>query len=361
MVIMALDHAGSVFDRNHLVTDSSLLYEPGTPLPLAEFLTRWLTHLCAPTFLFLAGTSLSLSVHKQRERGVSSWVVDRHILARGFLIVILELTWVSLSWRIYGAGFHFTVQVLYAIGFSMILMVPLRRLNATALVAVAVGLILAREGIAGVWAEDGWNSPIAAALFFRLGAYGSSGVLVLYPVVPWLAMMILGWAFGRHLISCEASGRTPVRALLIAGALGISAFVVVRGANAYGNMGLLREDGSFVQWLHVSKYPPSLTFTAATLGVMALLLAGLFSGHRRWGGRVTRWNPLILFGQTALFFYLLHIPILASAGKALGLVHGSDLGGAYLVTGVLLVVLTPLCLLYRRAKARHPRGWTRYI
>jgi hypothetical protein len=135
-------------------------------------------------------------------------------------------------------------------------------------------------------------------------------------------------------------------------------FAVVRGVNGFGNMQLLRDDGSFVQWLHVSKYPPSATYVGLELGIAALILAALV----RLDARTPKvLEPLRLLGQTALFYYLLHIHALKLAAWVTGL-HG-ELGikSAYLGALGVLIALFPVCAWYRRYKAAHPNGWARWI
>ena len=126
-------------------------------------------------------------------------------------------------------------------------------------------------------------------------------------------------------------------------------------------MRLLRLDPSWIQWLHVSKYPPGITFIALELGLMSLVLAGLFRVQDNRCGRVKRGNPILVFGQTALFFYVVHIFILEVAGRILGMYQQCGLLESTVATAILLVVMYPLCLLYRSYKANHPNNWTRYV
>jgi uncharacterized membrane protein len=126
-------------------------------------------------------------------------------------------------------------------------------------------------------------------------------------------------------------------------------------------MRLLREDGTLVQWLHVSKYPPSLTFVALELGIMALVLAGLALLARSAHNATRTSNPLIVFGQTPMFFYLLHIPLLALLARALRIEHSLGLGSAYGFAALAALLLFPLCIWYRRYKAAHPTGLARYF
>jgi len=145
------------------------------------------------------------------------------------------------------------------------------------------------------------------------------------------------------------------------GLMGLGIFALVRGLNAYGNMRLLRDDLSFLQWLHVSKYPPSLSFIALELGIMAIILAGLFRLQLARHGRVRLNNPVLVFGQTAFFFYITHIVVLEVAARSLGLHKTEGLVVAVIACLLSLVVLYPLCRWYRGVKAARPESWLRYF
>ena len=174
--------------------------------------------------------------------------------------------------------------------------------------------------------------------------------------------MLLGWGFGHALRRRPPADRLRPREFASWGIALIAIFLAVRGANSYGNMKLLREDGSLVQWLHVSKYPPSLTFVALELGIMALLLA-LLAMRARAAHKAAHLSntPLIVFGQTPMFFYLLHIPLLALLARALRIEHSLGLGSAYGFAALAALLLFPLCIWYRRYKAAHPTGLARYF
>lgn len=129
MVLMTVDHASEMFNSRRHVSDVAYLYKPGTPLPLVQFLVRWITHLCAPTFVFLAGGSLALSTRKRLKAGESEASIDRSIVIRGLLIAAVDPLW--MSWA-FTPGM-ILLQVLFAIGASFVCMVPLRRLGNGAL------------------------------------------------------------------------------------------------------------------------------------------------------------------------------------------------------------------------------------
>src|ERR1044072_906884 len=173
MVLMVIDHASMAFDGQHVAEDSALYADAATmALPAGEFFTRWITHLCAPTFVLLAGTSLALSVERRAAKGATAWEIDKSILTRGALIALLDLTVISL-----GSG-RWTLQVLLAIGLSMMLMAPLRRLRTWTLLALALGWMAFGEILTGwLWHPPGASSVPAA---LTVVTYGSEAMIIKY-------------------------------------------------------------------------------------------------------------------------------------------------------------------------------------
>jgi len=350
MVLMTLDHASGEFNAGRLFTDSVVMDRP--TLPVADFFTRWVTHLCAPTFVFLAGTGLALSVQRRMQAGERPGSIDRHIILRGLLITAFEL-WMSL---VFGNDHTFLVlQVLFALGMGMVCMAALRRLSTRWLLAFALLGWLASEPLAYLASLVQGPLSIPVTLLFLLGKL-SSWAVVGYPLFPWLCTMVLGFCFGRWLLAQSAEGRAERawRLLLRCGLGLLILYLVVRGANGFGNMGLFRHDGSLVQWLHVSKYPPSLAFWGLELGLAALLLALAFAARLAWA-------PLVLLGQTALFYYLLHAHLLKVASLLLGMHKQAGLLASYLAALGAVLVLLPLCSWYRGYKRARPNGWPQYI
>jgi uncharacterized membrane protein len=354
MVLMAIDHASGAFNGGRVFSDSARFYKPGTVLPLAQFLTRWITHLCAPTFVFLAGAAAALSVERRLRAGESARSVDRYLLQRGLLIALLDPLW--MSWGFTG-GSNVFLQVLYAIGTSLAAMTLMRRLPQAWLLGLALCWMFAGEAVTGALLQAfGGDPPLPLGLLVTGGRFGK--LIVAYPTLPWLAIMMLGWAFGRWLVFGRAE--RPERVLALSGAAALSLFALVRGFNRYGNMLLARDDGSLVQWLHVSKYPPSLSYDALELGLMALALALLWKlGHARAVAPLLSF--LLVLGQSALFFYLLHVHLLEGTALALGWREKFGVGSAYLGGIAIVFVLFPACLFYRGYKRAHPNGWTRYL
>lgn len=354
MILMIIDHASMAFDAHHLDNDSAMYADAGTmALPAAEFFTRWMTHLCAPTFVFLMGTSLALSVERRVAKGVNAWEIDKSMLTRGLIIALLDLTVISL-----GSG-RWNFGVLFAIGVSMICMAPLRRLHTWALLSLAIGWIFLGEIVTGwFWITPG-SSSVPAAL--TVATYATDTLVIKYPVIPWLAISVLGWVFGRHLIRF-AAGHSKVsgrNVLWACGTASLIIFAVVRGMRGYGDMFLHRADSSWQQWLHVSKYPPSLTYYALELGILFLCLALLRTLELRIGVREN--GVFYVFGQTAMFFYIAHRLAFEIPATYFGLRDVDGLAATYSVSAVMLVLLYPACLWYRKVKAAHPHSILKYL
>ncbi len=354
MVLMILDHASMAYDGSHIAEDSALYANAGTmALPGGEFFTRWITHLCAPTFVFLAGTALALSVERRVAKGANAWEIDKGMLIRGFIIAMLDPTVLSLG------TYRWNFSVLLAIGVSMMCMAGLRRLPSIVLMTLALGWMVLGELITGwVWQPPGSASPLAA---FTVATYGSDAMIIKYPVLPWLAMMILGWVVGRKMVQFAAgtSKLAPKTILWVSGVAGVLVFAFVRANQGYGDMFLHRADSSWQQWLHVSKYPPSLSYCGLELGLLCLCLAGLMRIEPIIGVREN--GVFLVFGQTAMFFYLAHRLILDVPATYLGLRGVGNLATTYIVGGLVLVLLYPLCRWYRTLKSTHPQSVLKYF
>jgi uncharacterized membrane protein len=353
MVLMAIDHSSDAFNAGRLFTDAAFMWQPGAPLPATQFLTRWITHLCAPTFLFLAGTSLAFTVSRQVSNGDRPSAIDRYIFVRGTVIAAFEL-WISLT--VMGHG-RIIFQVLYGIGSAYVLMVPLRRLPDRAAPIVALLLMAASELLVELAIRAGVASSLPVSLLLTGGQHGR--LIIAYPTIPWLAMLLLGWSWGRRLVIAPSARTTAGRDLARAGVAALILFAVLRGVDGYGNMRLFRDSLAPLQWLHVSKYPPSITYDALELGIMAMLLAALFHLAAR---RPARPNSLFMvLGQTPMFFYLLHFALLVQSAKLLGVQSKLGLGAAYLGAVTVVAILYPACRWYRGYKAQHRTGWPRFV
>lgn len=367
MILMALDHASIAWNGGRLAADSAYLLDPetggpvwipGSPLDTFQFYTRWVTHLCAPTFLFLSGTSLAMSFEKRRDQGMRPVDFDRHLLIRAAVIFGCE-GFLSLT---SGVATPF-LNVLFAIGASMMAMVLLRRLPTTFLVLLALAWLIGSEWVLTQFFPIATDRSVLELIFFTPGSKGS--LLVFYPMTHWLAMMLLGWAFGRSLLSRPQSKKgqeDTEKLLLLSGLTALLLWAFLRSKNGYGNLGLLRDDTTVVQWLHMSKYPPALVFSLMELGLMALLLLLFMRFERNMKGAASRNNPLRVFGQTPLFFYMAHIMMLGGAAVAwTGGIGLRGLSETYIAAGLTIAVLYPICIGYRSLKIKYPQSFLQYL
>ncbi|HEY2743551.1 MAG TPA: heparan-alpha-glucosaminide N-acetyltransferase domain-containing protein [Polyangia bacterium] len=352
MVLMTIDHAGAAYDAHHLHGDAAWGWVPGSALPAGEFLTRWITHICAPAFVLLAGASLALSMEKRRgQPGQTAFIVKR-----GLFIAALDPIWMSLGF----AGYHILVfQVLYAIGMSLVCMAFLRRLSSTALLGAAVAIQVFGELSARVHFTAQPLRVIWCFLF--VGGPPFRPAIVAYPLVPWLSIMMAGWVLGRWILATKTLDRAArAQKLATLGIALLAVFAIVRGVDGYGNWNLYRDSLAPLQWLHVAKYPPSLSYTTLELGLTFLLLA-LFVMLDDDRPRPLL-GPLALFGSTAFFFYVLHVHLLQLVQVVFKLDRNQyGLTKTYVAAAAVIVLLYPLCARYRRYKAAHPDGWTRYL
>ena len=352
MVLMALDHASYAFNAGRFARDSAAWWTPGTEIPTVQFLMRGLTHFGAPTFVFLAGLVLALSIAKRRAMGESERAIDGFLLKRGLFILLLDPLWMS-----FGYGTRFLFQVMYAIGTSFCCMIGLRRLDYRFLLIIGLATILLDEVLVGLalWAGGGRPGFFGALLI--TGGSIINKAFVLYPLLPWLAFMVLGWACGRYMLLKKSA--CPIGFFIKVGLGSLIVFVVVRGINGYGNMALLRDNLSFVQWLHVSKYPPSISFSALGMGIMFLLLALFGAWYQRRPGSPA--NPLLVFGRTPLFFYVIHVHLLAVAAHLLGMYKTGGLKETLAATILVLMILYPLCRWFGSIKKSHSGSFLRYF
>jgi uncharacterized membrane protein len=341
MVLMTLDHASSAFNAGRIMSDSAAAAPAGLVLDPLQFLTRWVTHLCAPTFVMLAGASLALSATRRLRDGVPSSAVDRDILIRGALLIAIDVVWMSWVWKL---GTPVQLGVLYAIGASMIGMIALRRLPALVVGGLGVAVMVGGEALTAMLDP----SRILTAATLSGGQFGP--LLFFYPFLPWTGFMMIGWALGVRLAGPGMRARDWLALAVIAAVT----FVVVRGLDGYGNAHLQRGGSSWIDWLHVSKYPPSLAYAALELAIAFGLLAAAW----RWA---TPWRPLVVLGQTALFFYVLHVHLLKIAAFAVGLYKSAGLGATMVAWLVMVAALYPLSRWYLAVKRRHPASALRFL
>lgn len=342
IVLMALDHANYFVARQH----SSGEYWGGA-FPVYHdalaFVTRLVTHLAAPGFFFLMGAGMVLFAQSRRQRGWSKWTIIRHFLTRGGLLIALQLLIVNRAWGLYGVGWGY-IGVLFALGGTMILGSILLWLKPGYLLALTAALVLGAELLTPNPSQ--WNQafPLLSRLLLVPG--GHRVLWVNYPVLPWLELVTFGMVFGHWL--ADDPGQAFDRALKFGGAF-LLAFFVLRIPDGFGNI-RPRAGNTWIDFLNVVKYPPSITFSLLTMGVN-LIIMGLFARVSQEWQRYFR--PLVVFGRAPLFFYLTHLFLYAGLGLLL-VPGGTGIPQMYPYWLLGLLIVYPLCLGYGGLKDRQP-------
>jgi uncharacterized membrane protein len=363
MIVMALDHVRDYF--------TPFPYDP-TDLSKASvglFLTRWVTHFCAPIFVFLAGTSAYLY---RRNSGCTTAHLQRFLVTRGLWLVFLELTFVSFFWQF---GYHgMILQTLWSLGWSMVALAMLLYLPLSVMLGIAALMIVGHNALDGIHVQDFGDYGLLWAFvheFYFDQVTPNFFIAVGYPLVPWIGVMAAGYGFGL-LLELEQGRRDR---LMIRIGLGlIAAFLVLRLGNIYGDSRLWAPNPrgfvyTALQVLNTSKYPPSLQYLLMTLGPALLLMPLL----ERWRGAWT--ERVAVFGRVPFFYYMLHLPLIHLAAliwtetafgvNTLGDFFHSELPPgyapsllrAYLVWAATILLLYPLCRRYADYKRAHREQW----
>jgi uncharacterized membrane protein len=338
----------------------------------AWFFTRWVTHICAPTFVLLAGVSAYLyGATRQRSRGE----VACFLAIRGVWLVFIELTAVNFAWS-FNLDTLPTLQVIWAIGCSMIALSALVWLPRAAIAVVAVVMIAAHNGLDRVQPVLSEASPLWVLLHIpgTLKIAVTPIAVVVYPLVPWIGVMALGYAIGSFFV-----GPNPARSrcLLLIGALITLSFILLRLAHLYGDPAAWETHPSMtatiIGFFNTTKYPPSLQFLLMTLGP-ALMLLGWFE---RFTDRPA--GILVKIGGVSFFYYVVHLYLIHAVAVSIGLwqgfsVHdmtvlflyypanfGISLGGVYLVWAATVLTMYPACAWFTGIKAQHRNWWLKYL
>ena len=285
------------------------------------FFTRWITHFVAPGFVFLAGTAAYLHGRKLADRNA----LARFLLTRGAWLVLLELTFIRVMWTFnFDFANYMLAGVIWMLGVCMMLMAAAIYLPTKAIAAVGIGIVALhnltdffRPQIQQAVGDAGPNWLLKLAYMggaVSLGGDGGPPLLILYVIVPWIGVMMAGYAFGRIM---ELPPETRRSLTLRIGLAAIAAFVVLRFVDVYGNPGKWRDSQmpALFAFLNTAKYPASLSFLLMTLGPVLVLVALA----ERWKGRVA--DAITVFGRVPLFYYLLHIPLIHLAAMGVSLVR----------------------------------------
>ena len=367
MIIMALDHVRDFFSASvqNPMTDPNV--------DAALFYTRWITHLCAPAFVLLAGVSAGLMARRKTPPQLS-----RFLLSRGLWLIFLEATIVSLAWK-----FNFTnspgivLQVIWAIGVAMIVLAGLVYLPRKIVAWIGIIIIAGSNLLDGLVPTPGFSVPGAFWLSIHsqiLWLPGGIKIMVVYPVLVWVGVIASGYGLSS-VFSWEPVKRQRFLFRLGTGLLLL--FFVLRGGNFYGDPHSWHTAESWVRtvinFLNVEKYPPSLLFLAVTLGLTFPLLA---LAERR---RSPFHAAIVTIGRVPLFYYVAHIYLAHLLAIIAGVFQGLPAGAwltnpiakptsygfglpvVYLVWIGLVVALYPACRWFARIKAQRKNWWLSYL
>jgi len=376
MIIMALDHV-----RNYMNFDSLVF----TPTDLARttpalFFMRVVTHLCAPTFIFLAGTSVFFVAQRKSLKDTSFF-----LLTRGAWLIVLQFTLIRFMWN-FDPAFHYnSSNIISTIGFSMIALAGLIHLPLRWIFGIGLVMIVGHNMLDGVTFEEGtaadvlWSFLHARKLYLMDDGYS---FLMLYPLVPWIGVMALGYCFG-HLYGADYTVQRRRRIILQIGIGGLVLFFVLRWINVYGDpqpwSHFEKTSTTVMAFFNVQKYPPSLIYLCLMLGV-SLTVLGLTEGKVLKGAR-----PVVVFGKVALFYYVLHIAVIHLVAMAAVVLagyswktmifagingaspelkghFGFSVAGTYAIWIGVVLFLYPFCNYWNNFKSRHKdKWWVSYV
>ena len=374
IVIMALDHCR---DFLMLGTAQDPMANPDiTPL---LFATRWITHFCAPTFVFLAGTSAGLMLARK-----SPAELGRFLLARGAWLVLIEVLVISTGWTFAPGGMEqlggrtmVILQVIWALGASMIVLAGAQFLGRRNCLVIGALIVLGHNLLDPIWPPGTADAPLWVGLHARGVGFvlGPWQVLSAYPLLPWVGVMLLG--FGASPLF-EQAPRLRQRRLLQIGMAMVLAFVLLRALDIYGDPGHWQAQSrgaiyTLMAFLNTAKYPPSLLYLLMTLGPAALVCAWADS----WRGPVN--DALVTLGRVPFAFYVAHIYLIHAIAVALGVAQGYDLRAmtvlfvffpkdygvplpwVYMAWVAVVLALYPLCRWVAAVKARRSDWWLSYV
>jgi uncharacterized membrane protein len=364
MIVMALDHVRDYFHADAFVFDPTDMTKTNPAL----FFTRWITHYCAPTFAFLSGTSIYLNLQRKSKKELSVF-----LLTRGLWLIVLDIVVIR-----FGFFFNFyydmtILNVLWVFGASMILMAALIWLSDWWLLILGMAILIGQHFVPSL------IPVLMGRAFFPLSP--TISVIVAYPVLPWLAIMMLGYFFGR-IYAVHIPPATRQRTLIIIGAFGIVLFIVLRFVNVFGDPApwAQQKDVLFtlMSFLNASKYPPSILFTLMTLGPILILLAvteNLKTASLRF---------VHVFGRVPLFYFILHFYLahflalifyMIKTGKSFAEIDlhfansfggitpegGHSLPWVYVAWIAVVLISYPVCVWYDRYKTTRKKWWFSYL
>lgn len=372
MIIMALDHTR---DLIHASSIANVPTDLQTTTP-AIFFTRWITHFCAPTFVFLSGASAYLSFARKNDVAATR----RFLLTRGLWLLVVEFTLVN-----FGVWFdiHFDVflfDVIATIGVGFIILSLFLKASARTILVTGLAIIFLHN--LSSFIPQGDNSMLKRILISFVSPsafpFGNGKIFIMgYPPIPWLGIMLTGFAAGRLF---QRSLPERKKLFLRIGLISLALFIAIRAINVYGDSFEWAKQKTtlftVLSFLNVTKYPPSLVFCLLTLGGMFLLLSWM-EGIQNWFTRMA-----MVYGKVPLFYFIIHwyiihplmfLIVFLQGYKSSDLVFGTNFGRPkgpsglnlwyiYLAWILIVILLYPICKAYGKYKQNHPqKWWLRYL
>jgi len=354
MIVMAWDHVSSFWNRLHHGGEGVLGQMPPFSSNL-WFLERFVSHWCAPTFIFLAGMVLALSTAKRVERGDPQPEISRHIITRGVVLLILEAVFVSPAFDL--PRYYF--GVIACIGVCFIIFSVYRHVPRNIILLISLVIVLFHSYLSLDWIPMTTVTGRYLRVIIHEPNFNSWPYVGLYPLIPWIGVMGLGWCFGDIVRKLSIPYGKLRNSLLVTGFSSIILFFVVRWLNSYGNL-LPRRGTSLIDWLYVSKYPPSVAFLLWGLGWMCLFLAlGLWVQER--GIKNLLSDALMTIGATPLFYYIVHLWLFRLRLPYTEPPFYLEMWQTLIFWAVGNIVLWQLCKRYLQLKRAHPGSLLKYI
>lgn len=376
MIIMALDHVRDYFHK------SAFLYDPTdlTHTSVSIFFTRWITHFCAPVFVFLAGISAFLYGVKKGRKELSFF-----LLTRGIWLVFAELFIVTLGWTFNPAFRIFNLQVIWAIGFSMIILSAMIYMSMRMILVVGILLVAGHNLLDSIHVSGtGWSAFLWSIFHDpRDFVVGQLSFFLHYPLLPWIGILATGYCAGS-LFRPKYDAQKRKRTLFSLGIGTVILFIILRSGNWYGDAAhwAVQRNAVFslMSFLNVTKYPPSLLYALMTLGPAMVFLSLAEKPLNAWTSKIT------IFGRVPMFYYLVHIyliHLLAIFGTMISGFnwwdmilltnrvnrvpelkgYGFSLAIVYGVWIAVILILYPFCRWFDRYKQAHlaSNWWLSYI
>ena len=368
MILMALDHTRDYFHAGAFVYDPTDLTKTTIPV----FVTRWITHYCAPIFMLLTGAAAFLVGDRKGTKALSKF-----LFTRGLFLVLMEHTVVNFGWNFNIHFSEFDFLVIWSLGVSMIALAGLVYLPKKLILAVGIILLAGHNLLDNVHVAGKGFSAFIWSVLHEPGTFSFAGkrIFVMYPLLPWIGIIALGYSLGS-LYSNKVDAAQRKKTLLWLGISSIVVFVGLRFINVYGDPSHWANQSvpafTVLSFISVTKYPPSLLYGLITLGPACIFLA-LFETKPGWLGKI-----FSVYGRVPMFYYILHIYLIhllamfattlcghkwsdmiwtdfTNNDKLNG--YGFSLSIVYLVWIAVILILYPFCKWYDRYKTNHKEKW----